>query len=622
MIKGNNALDILGIEFLPEQIEQYNPSDTVDFINEIKRVNKLPFSLVTVFYSDDYWNFEGYTKANIDKHSLHYDFTTCPQSFREDLKNYVLINIIENRCKIGVIRSRMHELCKFFDFITENNYFAVEDITPSVVIDWLETFPISAAATYIDAEAGVLRHFFSYYNANFDECFLKEHFDALNIADAGALKAARENAKTKNIPEDFYNNTISAAVKTMNNAEAPTFYRGMACMTIIESQTGLRTGELFALKAGCIKPITIFNGETAYYLEYSTWKREKGNGVITTAITYVNELTKKAYDVLMTLYETKRSELQLPYLFLDRKGYCTASSFPVTPATASRLFVEVFRYFNKYFPTILTAPSDNPALPTSKYYSDKHLKVPGRQQEYIIKPTIMQFRVHMCSELYAAGVPMEYVERFMSHLSAEMAYYYVRPKTSPQEDMELALKTLKSIVTGETKPIGPDNGLMDKIKEFVEENHYSVEKDIDTICAELAQKIPIRIKTGGVCIKSSKFRECSKDAMTNEFYCAYGVCPNIYSFYYMVDVSYRQAQELYESIQCNRSNGHLKQVQKETNMLHTIIVKRLEPELAELQKVIEREGVDTVLSKYPQVADIVAHLHDVIDEVAKWKLMK
>lgn len=161
----------------------------------------------------------------------------------------------------------------------------------------------------------------------------------------------------------------------------------------------------------------------------------------------------------------------------------------------------------------------------------------------ITMPKNHQLRVHVCTELYNKGVPLKYIEKFMAHLSNEMKGYYVRPtKKNPQEDMDFTLDTLFKIVTGETKLLGPTKGLNEKIEEFIKENNYNVKTDLDAICESLAKKIPIRQKTGGVCIKSSMLRECSKDAKTNEFYCAYGVCPNIFHFYYMADVSYRQAE--------------------------------------------------------------------------------
>ena len=74
-------------------------------------------------------------------------------------------------------------------------------------------------------------------------------------------------------------------------------------------------------------------------------------------------------------------------------------------------------------------------------------------------------------------------------------------------------------------------------------------------------------------------RECCKDAKTNEFYSAYRVCPNIFHFYYMANILYRQTKEIVETIGINKERGLMRQVQKENNMLQTIIKQKLTPEL-------------------------------------------
>ena len=136
---------------------------------------------------------------------------------------------------------------------------------------------------------------------------------------------------------------------------------------------------------------------------------------------------------------------------------------------------------------------------------------------------------------------------------------------------------------------------------------------------KLAKEIPIRVKTGGVCIKSSRFRECSKDARTDEFYCAYGVCPNIYTFYYMADISYKQVKELSEAIEINRRKGCIKQVQKNINMLHTILSNKLIPQIEELKRTITEKGLDFVLMNHPHIEMVVYKLNDIEKEIEVWK---
>ena len=181
------------------------------------------------------------------------------------------------------------------------------------------------------------------------------------------------------------------------------------------------------------------------------------------------------------------------------------------------------------------------------------------------------------------------------------------------------MDTLKKLVSGEIVPLGGTPGLMDKINKFIEDGHYNIYTDMDAICESLAKKIPIRQKTGGVCIKASMMRECSKDAPTNEFYCAYGVCPNIYHFFYMADISYRQCKELTETIAINKKNGFIKQVQKETGMRQKIAVNRLIPQMNELRRMVDTKGLEYVLQNYPDLKDIVENYDEIYKEAVEWK---
>ena len=206
----------------------------------------------------------------------------------------------------------------------------------------------------------------------------------------------------------------------------------------------------------------------------------------------------------------------------------------------------------------------------------------------------------------------------MGHLSHEMEGYYVRPKNTIQEDLAFSTEILKDIVTGNARLLGGDKGLKEKIDNYISENKLSVYDDLDKICSLLSEKIPIRQKLGGVCIKSSVLRECSIDAKTNEFYCAYSVCPNIFHFYYMADISYRQAKELTDSIRINKERGLLRQVQKDQNTLLTIIRKKLIPEIDELKYMINTKGLEFVYQNHPEVQPIAENLEAIERNIQEW----
>jgi len=228
--------------------------------------------------------------------------------------------------------------------------------------------------------------------------------------------------------------------------------------------------------------------------------------------------------------------------------------------------MQVHIHIDKHLKTLDVEPQQTVGLQTSVI--DKSMKgalsIRKINATTLTFPTTQQFRVHVCTDLYHKGVPLQYVQKFMGHLSHEMQGYYVRPKNQIQENVEFSKRTLQNILSGRVTLLGSNsNDLTSKIQDFVEENHFNVQKDLDTIVNSLLNKIPIRQKMGGVCIKSSILRDCSVDAKTNEFYCAYGVCPNVFHFFYNIDISYRKAKELSQSIAINNSNGFIKQTQKE-----------------------------------------------------------
>ena len=576
-----------------------------DYIQMIKKINRLPIYGVDVYYADDYWNFDAKRNTNVNSSYFHYNFEKCPIEYRETVKNYVFLSIIWNREQLQSIYAKYNIVCKFFSWLSSKNINKLQEITPEHVREWIETFS-KCKITTRQGYLSLIKRFFVYYNANFYEIFNEKHFETVNSINPQLLSAVKEQSKTPNLPESFFNKMLSTAIKVMNDEDEKKFYRGMSAMLVILSQTGLRTGELFALEIDGLKTITLRSGEAAHYLEYKTWKRERGSKRSSTERTYVNALTKQAYDILIELYNKRRIEWGMQYLFLDSIRKPNKDQMPVTPQKTTLFFKELFYFYDKYMPTILDEPSQDPKLPTIEYYPKS--KLCNRKQKYIIKPTPMQLRVHMCTALYQKGIPEEYVERFMSHLSSEMTAYYYRPKNSPQKDMQLAQKTLKEIITGKATPLGANKGLVDKINQYIIENNYNIKTDLNEIAETLSKELPIRIKTGGVCIKSSKFRECSKDAITNEFFCAYGVCPNLYTFYYMIDITVEQLKELQQNISINTKKGHVRQVEKEKNMVRSIVNNKLNPQLKDLKKKVEEFGMEEILKEHPQLSEIIPKL--------------
>lgn len=622
----NNAIYITELQTtytLPEEVT-LNSNHTKSYIDTLMVLNKLPFNGLDIYYADNIWDFSSAIKLNIHKSSLKFNFGLMNNSvFTNDMKNFILLTLLENKIKIQTIHNRYLTIKDFFLF-AENNYhvYHVEDITVPIVKAFLQKIRDEDSVTKLHDVKSSLRAFYMQYSANFKDITSKGLLALFEQDDAKAYRAYQYSKRSKPIPKEYFNKMLSACITVSNDENQTLSNRGAACVYIILSQTGLRIGEVLGLRTNCLRTTTIFNGEKAHYFEYSTWKREKGNNVSSSAITYVNELTYNAYNTLIQIYAERRQTFGLDNLYMGGI-HVTSQSFPLDSNDFARAALRLFVNFdNNGLLSTVNLSSD--IYPTLHVFKNGNRKISQSGQfiyekiQTVTFPDTQQLRFHCCTELAEKGVPLEYIQRFMSHLTSSMVRYHILPKSSPQEDMEFSLKTLQEVVSGKTKILGDNKGLSDNINEFINANHFNVATDLDEICKALANKIPIRQKTGGVCIKSSQLRECSMDAKTNEFYCAYGVCPNIVHFYYYADITYRQCKELQETININRTRGHMRQVEKETNMLYNIAKTRLLPELEDLKSVIERDGFESVYEMHPEVQPIVENMDTIEKEAITW----
>lgn len=619
----NNIIKLNELDLNYEIPESWcpNTNSTKNYITQLKKINKLPFDKGDFYYSNKIWDFSQYTSLNIDKSQMKFNFEKIPLSFEDDVKNYVLIKVLTNKSKIQTIYHYVYTLKKFFNMLTSNGYFHVEDISLDIIREFLSQQE-KVSIQELEKCKKVLRDFYTLYSINFKDLMTTELSNTLAPGNYQALKALREQNKTPDIPKEYFDNFLSTVITIVNDNTCPDVIRATACIYLIMSQTGLRISEVLMLSSDALETLTLSTGEEAHYLSCKVWKPMKGNNTYISVNIYINDLAKKGYETLMVMYDDKRKKLNVPYLFLGGPRMTQPDSFPLSAKAFSKFTLNFFVYLHSFFPTINVPRENFPDLTYAKVDKNKNIIRAYPNAKTLTYPHNHQFRVHVCTELYNQGVPLKYIKKFMAHLSDDMEGYYVRPtKIAPQEDMNFSLNTLKKIVTGEVKPLGGDSGLSAKIQEFIEANNYNIKTDLEEICNELAQKIPIRQKTGGVCIKSSMLRECSKDAKTNEFYCAYGVCPNIFHFYYMADVSYRQTKELAETIAINQERGLLRQVQKELNMLNTILHHKLLPELNELKNVINEKGTSAILKEYPDLKNIIENLDQIDKEVLTWKSM-
>jgi integrase len=609
-----------GLEFKQISNISINQKKTNSFIDSLVEINALPFKNKTIYFTDNKWDLSSFTILNIQRKNLRFNFTRVQTYYQDELKKFVLVKILENKAKLTSINRIFNELALYFNFLYSNNIFNIKEVNFKNLKEFLSSREnISMSA--LKHSKSSLKNFYNYYAANYENILTEKMEEILKPLDTRIMKAIQNQNKTPDIPNNYFDSLIKSILKIFDDPDELMHIKATGCIIMILSQTGLRISEVLALEIDALKSINIDNNETNYLL-YKTWKRERGENKYSIEKTYVNQLTKKAFLLLLNLHRERRKKINISYLYTGNKILHDSDYYPVDSNAFLRYQKEFYINFDKYLPTIDVPINKQASLNTIKITKDyeRFLNIIGKKGKTLTYPKNQQYRVHMCTELYNKGVPLKYIQKFMGHLSSDMQDYYIRPKNQIQENIEFSKKTIEDIITGKLTLLGSNsNDFTNKIHEFIEKNKFNVKKDIDTIVDSLIKKIPIRQKSGGVCIKSSVLRECSIDAKTNEFYCAYGVCPNVFHFFYNIDISYRKVKELSKSIKINSKNGFVKQVQKEKNMLFTVILNQFEPEFKELKKEIIKKEIEDIYIEYPNIKYIVENINQIEQEVSKCK---
>lgn len=589
----------------------------------LKRLDKLPFINADIKFSDETWDFSHVTDLPISPGTLKFDFAKTPDKYKDLLKFMTLILIFNRNHKIQTIKDIFGYANRFCMYLEKQGITSLSEITLTTVRKYFLQLGEVSVSTF-DTYRKQMKTLLNFYVLNFAPIEdSKQIFAYLSERNLTKLKNHKEASKIPDIPQDYFNQLLSLMIETMNSPSEPDQNRGLAAAIVLLTQTGLRIGEFMAVKTNAVKPQTIFGGEkTAHYMAYGTYKNSKTDGKSKEAYTIINELAYSAYNILTSVFDVYRKRLDSDILYITP----FATKAPMgTNAIPNQLLVFLLRNHTKI--DCINVSDKYPELRTynvgklireREVDRDKYCKGLS-DTDTISFPLSHQFRVRLCTELYRQGVPLAFIQRHMNHLTSDMQDYYVRPRKEIQEKQNYAEAVLRTVLTNEATLLGStSDSVISNINNFIRAGNYNVKKDIDQIISELTRKMPIRSKLGGVCIKSGPIIECSKENISDQLYCSYNMCPNLFHFYYMVDITYKNFQSQLKIINYNKENGFTRAAEKETNKLKWITEKGLLPELDDLKKEIGNKGADIIKSKHPQISWFVDNINEVYEEVAQW----
>jgi len=572
----------------------------------IDDIKLLPIKHVNIEFSSNRWDFSPCFNAR-NSINLVFNFETIPIVFLKELKFYVLLSILNKqhttkKLKISTICNGFRILKPYLKFLDTKGISSIRSTNNRNIIDYMNT-KVHLSFSSIERFYFFIIKFYYFFKVNYN---YKIQVDLKVLSSKRKeyqtmTSLTHDNNKTPDIPSDYFNKIVSLMIAIMRDSKQSYTYRSVACIYLIISQTGLRINEVLTLEIDSLKCISLPDlNIDADFLAYKNFKSSNEIEDFTYVDIFANKLTKEAFETLVKMRTTRSNK--------DGNSYIYLPDVKQLPGNSGSL--------NKNFHRLLFEKTNfsNPELFS---YSGLHtVKVLGKGS--VISPTAKQFRVHVCTALYQQGVPLLYIKKYMGHLSDEMLGYYVRPKTQKQEDAEFSNKLLTDLTLNQVSLLGNNaHDIQKNIDAFINTKDWDIKTDLKEIIEELNGQFVIRAKRGGVCIKTS-FRECSKDSRTNEMFCAYNVCPNLFHFYYMCDVTLEDFRITQKTFQYNATNGHKLQASKELNKCKDICKRRLIPELQDLKAKIDLLGIENILQQHSNLSQIIFNYDEILEEVKRW----
>lgn len=573
-----------------------------------KESGVVPIGPVSVKYEDDVWDLRDLLVIPSTIGYIHFD--KVPENFVDNVKDFFISSILVKNIKLSSLKSKMQSLLPALRYFEKNGVYSISNITYTDCKNYL--IGRRKDVKTLAKSKNALLEFIKFSDLNYNTKILTNEINKLLEYKPAYGSKEKEYYAFYPLPDEFLTKIIKILINVMRDEKALPDKRAKAAIIIMDSQLGLRSGELSLLKAGCVKTFKQ-NDVEVRSLTYSTYKTATCDGDTFTGETFCNDLCYEAYNLLMELCKEERESRGVDNLLVLQKSKCPIISTNYNSWLKSFCLdhIEELELTNKKYENVMPTKTKPARIKIKRKFS-----VPNDTTIYL--PIMHQFRHTAIQNLLDKGVEPEFVRQFMNHLSVETTLRHASLYgTKLQENVEESDKAIRAYLSGDGKILGTQaKQLMERIDEFIAENGFNVKYDMEQIIDELLKRIPIRAKSGGYCIKGSNIVDaCDLDSKTDEFMCAYGVCPNVCHYYFNVDSSYADFLSLRKSYEFNFENNYSRQAEKEKNKLNYLINNRLKPEIEELEREIEKRGIKEIVEMHPNIENIIYNLPQIKEEI-------
>lgn len=564
----------------------------------------VPNSDNKITYSENVWDFNDYYKDINSKDYIIY-FNKVSEDYRDYLKMFVIYKITQ-KSKVSTIKTRIFCFISIISAIKNEQNKPFSLITTDDIKNEIESRNIISSTKHNLYVAAYLIYEFIIKNYELSLPVDINELQKKSAEDRAISK--KESTKIPNIPEDYYSIILTKTIETLDNENASYNRRMTAGLIIIETQTGLRTQDLLGLKVSDLheKKLPV-SDVMCNYLHFQTRKPSKAHSDMLEFDIYASQLCADAFNK-MSILRKKCVYKNEPYLYVLDSSKNSTNKYPIE---TNRLRIEYRKFFLEELKN-LTCEKWEGITPVNHIQGGKTYK--------LNIPEIRQYRVHLATALYNNGVSLNYIKKYLGHLSEYMLGYYVRPKNPGHENAKYAERIVKKIAGDDMTPLGSMGAeLKQNLQQFIKEGKYNVKSDTSKILNDLGENLVIREKGPGLCCIKTTIIPCKYDARTDKMLCAFGTCPNIFHFFDMINVSYMQFHELQNSYQQNKDNGFKRAAEKELNKLKSFCKGRLTPELDELERVVKAKGLSAFVKQYPDLQYYATNIDNIRKEIQLWE---
>ena len=458
----------------------------------------------SIFFNDDIWDFNYLNVNNRNRSKYRYDFTRIPSQFAFIIKHLILNEIFYKKNSFGSSLKVYDEVAKFLrgmDKMGISNVLMLDKKSIEMYINenqkTLSSNSVERICVNIEKVIELLEEITGKKFSGAKSFVKKTAKECRTFRDA-------YSAKNDYIPDAFLNQTISLAIKDMNDEDLDLGRRIAACLIVIIAETGMRGEEVSLLESGMLDTITIEStNKVVNYLKFKTFKTQSNTGEYKETFCYLPPNATNAYitaeKLMNQVVDQKRSEraelrsiilaagkedalkkLEIlpcgkPALSDLREMVENMSYEEIQQAQKNRrkyLYVDwkwgrlkrgsqVFR--NDLVSFYIRHKNDisldninqsdienlNQFMFTSESKFNREFTVDQRKKikyKDVVDDTYYfvnphRFRVTICTKLFSGNIYLDYIIKHMNHLSEDMTVYYNKA-FQLKDELEESMKIL------------------------------------------------------------------------------------------------------------------------------------------------------------------------------------